>query len=555
MVGSALTLALVGLGAVSNAMPAPTRTLKDRQTWVIGGGDGSFNFGSDVPTTACLEGIPVNEQPPCIPVIISGGINAGKREVKERQTWIIGGGDGSFNWGGNVPSTRCIDGIPLNEQPPCIPAIIGGGLKPPKDKRFTLPAGWNTDINKAIDSLEIRLEKLQNKSHKSRQDRDEIDNIYAALNYLVGITDIHAPPGTTTTLHPGKREILGTLGGYSDSCPDLDGAERALEHLMHKDHPSVHEYIIMHKLKSFLYGCGITIVKSPDGTSTTIKPSDKRDTSALILPTDAHANFDLAGLQIAYEKLAQSIGHSRPSFSTWLAMQQIAATLELYGIKIEKTPSGTTTIIVPSTKTKRQTFTIGNQTCQLADMIGLKAALAALYAAYGPPEQAPDNIFLIEQVIVSTLQLCGQTVNGWTSITPGNPLPGGAIIPDPTQTGAPIIPDQSGSGSSMVPDPVQSGSSMVPDPVQSGSALIPEPTETGSPLIPSDKRQAPIADPAALLAALQLLEEQYGAYGSGTIPVPVFLIMANIVTILQDIPGVVVTGWPLLGAGSIRPSP
>jgi len=156
--------------------------------------------------------------------------------------------------------------------------------------------------------------------------------------------------------------------------------------------------------------------------------------------------------------------------------------------------------------------------------MGLKAALAALLTAYGDPAKAPSNIFLIEQVIVTALQICGQSVQGWTTLTPGNPLPGGPMIPD---KGVP------------------------------GGAIIPDPYIPGSPFKPSDKRQVPVKDPAALLEALQLLERQYGAYGSGKIPVPIFLIMVNMVTILQDIPGVKVPGWPVLGQGSVSlyPSP
>jgi hypothetical protein len=203
-----------------------------------------------------------------------------------------------------------------------------------------------------------------------------------------------------------------------------------------------------------------------------------------------------------------------------MAIQHMETLLKLYGITIEKSPAGTTTTLRPG---RRQTFTIGKQTCQLSDMMGLKAALAALYSAYGPPDKAPQNIFLIEQVIVSALTLCGQTVNGWTTLTPGNPIPGGAIIPDPTTP---------------------------------GGAIVPDPTTPGAPIKPSDKRQAPVSDPSALLEALHLLESKYGTYGSGTIPVPIFLIMENMVTILQDIPGVAVPGWPLLGAGSttVKPS-
>lgn len=435
MVRTALTLALIGLSAMSSAMPAATRAVEERQT-------------------------------------------------------LIGGGNGGISW----PS--CLAGVPLNKQGPCIPAVITGDLK------------------------------------------------------------------------PGKRAVLDAAGSYASECPHLEGTELALERLMQKAHPSAQEYIVMRKMRSLLLACGITIISSPDGTRTTLKPSDKRDAPAVFaLPSNVHATFDLAGLQKAYNTLSQAIGTSKPSLSTWLILQHIASELELYGIELGKPTTGG---LVPSNK-KRQTFTIGNQTCQLADMIGLRAALAALYAAYGPPEDAPDNIFLIEQIIVTTLQLCGQSIGGWTSITPGNPLPGGGstggiipdptqpgggIVPDPTKSGAPIVPDPTKSGAPIVPDPTRSGAPIVPDPTKSGAPIVPDPVASGSPLQPSDRRrQAPISDPAALLAALELLEEQYGNYGSGTIPVPVFLIMQNIVTILQDIPGVVIAGWPLLGAGSIRPSP
>jgi hypothetical protein len=459
MVRSTLTFALIGFGAVSSALPTGDNTVKERQIFGLGPGGSTFGTGS---------------------------------------------GQG----------TQCIAGVPLNEQPPCILTVVGGTVNPPpKGKRFSLPPDANTNKQHAIDTLELQLESLQNKKYKTSEDYEEIADIEAALQYLAGITSISAPPGTGSTFHPGKRT---QLGAYLDQCPDLDGAELALESLLQKDHPSFQEKLMAEKLKSFLLYCGITVIKSPDGTSTTIKPSDKRDVY--------NPDFDLVGLEKAYEQLIQSVGTSKPSFATWLTIQHMEAVLKLYGIAIEASPTGTTTTIRPG-RTRRQTFTIGNQTCQLSDIYSLKAALATLYAAYGPPDKAPQNIFLIEQVIVSYLTLCGQTVNGWTTLTPGNPIPGGPITPDPTTPGSPIVPD---------------------------------PTTPGSPINPSNKkRQAPISDPSALLAALQLLESKYGSYGSGTIPVPVFLIMENIVTILQDIPGVTVPGWPLLGAGStgaINPS-
>ncbi|KAJ9151092.1 hypothetical protein NKR19_g5030 [Coniochaeta hoffmannii] len=471
MVGSALTLALIGLGAVSSALPTGDNAVKERQIFGFGSGGSSFGTGSG-------QGV------------------------------------------------QCNPDVPLTEQPPCILTVIGGTFKPPKGKRFTLPPDANTNKQHAIDTLELQLEALQNKKHKTHDDYEEIADIKAALQYLAGITSISAPPGTGTIFHPGKRSEL-----TAPSCPDslkdnLDGLELAYESLLHQDHLSFQEIIIKEKLKSALLGCGITIVKSPDGTSTILKPSDKRDVYT--------ADFDLVGLEKAYEQLIQSLGSSKPSFTTWLAIQHMESLLKLYGITIEQSPAGTTTTLRPG-KTRRQTFTIGTQTCQLSDIISLKAALATLYAAYGDPRTAPQNIFLIEQVIVSYLTLCGQTVNGWTTLTPGNPIPGGPITPDPTQPGGPIIPD----------------------PTHPGGGIVPDPTTPGGEIHPSDRRQAPISDPSALLAALQLLESKYGGYGSGTIPVPVFLIMENIVTILQDIPGVTVPGWPMLGAGStggIKPS-
>jgi hypothetical protein len=446
MVRSALTLGLLGLSAVSNALPAADK----RQVFGIGGGSSQFGSGSN-PTTPCLAGVPVNEQPPCIVTSI-GTFHPGKRDADKRQVFGIGGGSSQFGSGSN-PTTPCLAGVPVNEQPPCI------------------------------------------------------------------IT-------STGTFHPGKRDTA-EVGAYAAECPhpeNLAGAELALERLIQKDKLSAQEYIIADRLRNYLKGCGITIVKSPDGTTTIIKPSDKRDNTSptfTFTPPTSKPDFDLAGVEKAYEALIQSVGDTKPSFSTWLAIQHLESILKAYGVTIVSSPPGTTTTIKPSDK--RQTFTIGKQTCQLSDVLGLKAALAALTAAYGEPAKAPKNVFLYEQVIVSILNLCGQTVDGWTTLTPGNPIPGSPIVPNPT------IP---------------------------GGAITPDPTVPGGAIHPSDKRQAPISDPAALLQALSILESTYGSYGSGKIPVPVFLIMESIVTILQDVPGVVVPGWPILGAGSttIKPS-
>jgi hypothetical protein len=563
------------------------REVKKRQV-IIGDPSGIFIPGQgDLPI--CLTDTPLNEQPPCFLPPIPGEIEPGKkREVNKRQL-IIGDPSGIFIPGqGDIPI--CLTDIPLNEQPPCMLPPIVGGLEPPtvspKQKRgFVLPPDASTNPKKVIESLEKDLIRLQNKPHKTKQDLEDIEAIKAALLYLAGITNISAPPGTGSTFTPGKRGFvlppdattnpkkvietleldlirlqnkphktkedledieaikaallylagitkisappgtgstftpgkrdsisLDTVGTYASECPNLEGAEIALQTLMHKDKLTVEERIIKQKLEAFLKGCGITIVKSPDGTWTIIKPSDKRDVGTQLNPK---------GLQDAYfalMKAASEVYPSQPSFANWLAIQQISGLLEIYGVS--------TALTVDSAghpKRQTDTITVGSKTCQLADVMGLRAALAALLVAYGEPSKAPVNIFLVEQVIVTALQLCGQSVAGWTTIIPGSPIPGGPMIPDPTVPGGPLIPD---------------------------------PTVPGGEIKPSDrKRQAPVGDPAALLAALKTLEEAYGTYGSGKIPVPVWLIMVNIVTILQTFPGVVVPGWPVLGQGSVVLTP
>ncbi|KAK3943283.1 hypothetical protein QBC46DRAFT_282302 [Diplogelasinospora grovesii] len=536
MVGSVLTLSLLGLGAVTHALPA-SKTVEERQggIWGIGSGSGSFGYGSgSLPTSTCLSNVPISEQPPCILAPITGGFNPPKEkrqgsrfslppdsysntqhaieelelELEQLQNKQDKTPDDYDEIRAIKSALKYLAGITSVSAPP------GSGSTFTPGKRFSLPPDSYSNTKHAIEELEVESEQLQNKDDKTPDDYDEIRAIKSALKYLAGITSISAPPGSGSTFTPGKRQTFGLgdgVGSYSSECPNLDGAELALEALMHEDdHPSVEEYIVTQKLRHFLNGCGVTIIKSPDGTTTTIKPSDKRDTSpapapVFAIPTQS-PGFDLAGLEKAYESLLQSVGTTKPSFSTWLAMQHLADLLEVYGISIDRSPVG------KRAPQSSGTITIGTKACQLSDIMGLRAALAALQTAYGDPAKAPSNIFLIEQVIVTALQICGQGVSGWTTLTPGNPIPGQPINPDPTTPGAPIKP--------------------------------------------SNKiRQAPVSDPAALLAALNLLEQKYGTYGSGTIPVPIFLIMESMVTVLQDIPGVSVPGWPVLGQGSVTLTP
>ncbi|KAL2130172.1 hypothetical protein VTI74DRAFT_6804 [Chaetomium olivicolor] len=565
---------------------------KKKRQFVIGEPSETFVPGQGS-LPQCAVDIPLNQQPPCILPPIVGGLQP---STKKKRQFVIGDpSSGGISVLGEGSLPVCAVDIPLNEQPPCmLPPIVGGiepPTLPPNQKRafvlppdaasnpkkvietlelqliklqnkknktqedledieaikvalkylagitisappgtgstftpgkrgFVLPADATTNAKKVIETLELELIRLQNKKHKSKEDVDDIEAIKAALKYLAGITNISAPPGTGSTFTLGKRYVnLDAVGTYATVCPNLEGAETALQVLMHKDHPTVEERTIMQKLAAFLKGCGITIVKSPDGTFTIIKPSDKKKRNT------AAPQFDLTGLQAAYAallKAASDVSPSTPSFANWLALQQISGLLEIYGAA----PASLAVSSASHPKRQTGTITIGLKTCQLADVMGLRAALAALLTAYGPPATAPANIFLIEQVLVSAIQLCGQPVAGWTTIIPGTPIPGGPMIPDPTQP---------------------------------GGWLVPDPTVPGGEMKPSTRKTraapAPVGDPQALLEALKVLEQAYGTYGSGKIPVPVWLVMVNVVTILQSIPGVVVEGWPVLGQGSVVLTP
>ncbi|EOO00944.1 hypothetical protein UCRPA7_3615 [Phaeoacremonium minimum UCRPA7] len=425
-----------------------------------------------------------------------------------------------------APSASCIPDI-LKYFDICIlPGTITGGFKPPKRQTFVLPPDNNQNLKDIIKDLETQYITLKNKNHRTAAEEAKLKQLKSALAQL-GITNIDADPGVITTITPGKRQIF-ELPDDSPSgwCADVTGAELALEDLIHATSsraPTVHEYFVMNNLKSYLSACGIKIVSSPDGTTTIIRPG-KRD---IALPTNRDPGFDLEGLELAYKALTQSLNGKQATGMTWFVLQNMATALDFWGISIDKSPLGTSTTLVPGKRQGDGIFTIGTPSCELTDIVGLKAALAALQTMYGSPAKSPQNIFLIEQLIVSALQYCGQTVPGWTTLTPGNPIPGGPLVPDPTVPGGPITPD----------------------PTVPGGPITPDPTVPGGPLQPST-RQLPVSDPAGLLAAINDLESKYGKYGSGTIPVPVFLIMQNIVTILQGM-GVTVPGWPILGAGSV----
>lgn len=555
---------------------------KTKRQILIGPGSGDFfpGDGSTIPT--CEISLPISEQPPCIFFPIPGEITPGNGK---RQ--ILGPGWSDFHPGSGNTIPTCEISLPIKQQPPCIFFPIPGEIRPgkrsfilpadyatntkqvilqlekqlvalqnkknktsediadiraikaalkylanidqisappgsetgfvPGKRSFSLPSDYASDTKKVILQLEKQLIALQNKKNKTDEDLADIQAIKSALKYLAGIDQISAPPGTETGFVPGKRDT-SSVGAYASVCPGLEGAEIALETLLHKPKPTVQEYIIIQKLTNFLAGCGIAIVKSPDGTWTIIKPSDKKrglDTEVAVATPQPVADFDLAGLEESYHLLLESTQGGQPSFVTWLALRQMADLLELYGAPIDGAVSSA------SAPSKRQ-ITIGTGSCQLLDILGLKAALAALMTAYGDPAKTPTNIFLIEQILVTAIQLCGQGVPGWTTLTPGNPIPGGPLVPDTTIPGGPIKPD---------------------------------PYVPGGPIRPGRRQADALDDPTTLLDALQVLEAHYGGYESGTIPAPLFLTMLNLVTILQEVYGVTVKGWPVLGPGTVVLTP
>ncbi|KAK4139095.1 uncharacterized protein C8A04DRAFT_33443 [Dichotomopilus funicola] len=380
MVGSTLALSLVGFAAVQ-ALPV-AKTVEERQIWIgpgsgvfipgdpnnyppcftdvplneqppcllppivgpiepstkakrqatIGGGSTTITPGDGDELPTCLAGIPVNEQPPCLLAPITGPIEP---STKAKRQITIGDGSGTIT-PGDPELPECLTDVPLNEQPPCFLTPIGGGVNPSTKKRsVVLPPDFTTNPKKAIAELKAELTRLQNKKNKTKQDRQDIAAIKAALKYLAtlpgsgstftpgkrgfvlppdfasnpkqviieleaelirlqnkqhkttedlqdiaaikaaltyiaGVTGISAPPGTGSSFTPGKRD-----GGVDTvACPNLDGAEIAFETLIHSDAKTPEERYAIEQLAAFLKSCGITIVASPDGTYTIIKPSD-----------------------------------------------------------------------------------------------------------------------------------------------------------------------------------------------------------------------------------------------------------------------------------------
>ncbi|KAH6646389.1 hypothetical protein BKA67DRAFT_541356 [Truncatella angustata] len=519
-----LRLGVTALAFVALARGAPVskaeRVLKQRQFQI--GPTPTVIWGGTTPTAIPTSG------PGTLPPI-TGGLNPPPR--REDTGPVLGGSDSALKahitsleleyefyvqqYGKNPPEfvtkrEKEIElelkkyGITIIQTPDGTSTTITFGKVKRQDSTGPTLGGSDPSALKAhIISLELEYEFYVQQYGKNppapiTQREREIENELKKY----GITIIQTPDGTSTTITFGKvkrEDALVGGGGYGAASFDLAGLEKTLESLWDKYGPNPpHDvYVIEEKIKHVLLAYGVTIVQSPEGTSTTLYPSTKRSSPS----------YDIESLEVILGTLLQKYNGERPPLADWLVIQHIGAVLKSYGTSIEQSPSSTVTITKPSDK-RDGVIKVGDS----VNVIALQALLALLEATYGTAP--PRDIFLIEQTIVIILKTQG-------IIIPGFPIPGGAITPDPT------IP---------------------------GGGITPDPTIPGGGLNPSTKRTSPKFDVEGLQAALALLGDQYGAYGSGTIPMSVFIIMQNVVTILQA-EGVTVPAWPNVGGGSTTIGP
>lgn len=512
-----------------------------------------------------------------------------ERGSKPRQ-WQIGDPyTSTLGWGGTTPTA-----IPTSG-PGTLPPITGG-LNPPPPKRQdtdTALDGSDASALKAhIIALELEYEGLLQRYGKNPPSiiLERENDIEDKLKQY-GITIVQTPDGTSTTITFGKakrQEDIGPVLGGSDPSAlkaHLVSLELEYEFLVQQYGKSPPASIAKREreIEAELRKYGITIIQTPDGTSTTITPGKNRrgdPTSS----TNAYgeAAFDLAGLEMTFESLWQQYG-ANPPHDVFVVEENIKHLLLAYGVSSVQSPDGTSTTIYPSTRRSAPGYDIekleailesalqqydggrppladwlviqhiaavlksydiiidqsssdasslsktnDRRGCTIAvgdsvNIIALQALLAVLEATYGLTP--PRDILLIEQTIATILETQG-------IIIPGFPVPGGSLNPDPT------IP----------------GGGLNPDPTIPGGGLTPDPTVPGGPLEPSTRRRTADFDVKGLQAALTRLEAEYGGYGSGTVPTAVFILMQNIATVLQA-EGVTVAGWPNLGGSTtIGPS-
>ncbi len=218
MTRSVLTLALLGIGAV-RALPAST-TVEDRQ--ILGGGSGGFSGALDRPRPRASLACPPRSdrhvswhhrspaawfRPRRSEQFGVGGSSDREQAIAALELQLLAlkskpdpTDDDLAQIAALEAMIRYTEGIASISAPPGVNTTLTHS----HPKRFTLPEGYNGDRARAIDELERQLEALENKGHKTEEDWDEIRDIKEALKYLAGVTSISAPPGSSSTFHPGR---------------------------------------------------------------------------------------------------------------------------------------------------------------------------------------------------------------------------------------------------------------------------------------------------------------------------------------------------------------
>jgi hypothetical protein len=369
------------------------------------------------------------------------------------------------------------------------------GFRPPKTKRDDV-----NQLKERIKDLEIRLTQLQNKPDKERGDYREMAWLRDELERIAGVVKIIAPPGTITTLTPGKkhrRQILVLPPGGSSSCPTHAQAQMALDQLKRAlDNgrlPGRAERAAIAALEASLRACGMRLEyeevedwerghERDDGWGGEEGEEGEgdevvwtfEDGRTLWPRGQQEEQLNVAGLEAARDAILTQLSGAQAGEATLAVLQRINALI----LSAEEPQA---------LRARQDVFKLGEGACQLADVLALKAALAALSTAYGHPSAAPPSIYLVEQVIVSALQICKQEVPGWTTITPGNPVWGGPMVPEKPSQGGSLVPEKpSQGGGSLVPEKPSQGGSLVPERPGQGGSIVPDKPGAGSEVKPSD---------------------------------------------------------------------
>ncbi|KAK4161574.1 hypothetical protein QBC43DRAFT_268466 [Cladorrhinum sp. PSN259] len=224
------------------------------------------------------------------------------------------------------------------------PPGTGSSFTPGKRDIFKLPPDAASNPKKAIETLELTLEGLQNKKHKTKEDIANIKAIKEALKYLVGIIDIQAPPGTGSTFTPGKRAFTLPPDAASNPKKVIATLELTLISLQNKRNKTKEDLEDIAAIKGALkYLAGIIDIQAPPGTGSTFTPGKR----GFVLPPDATTNT-----KKVIEKLERDlIALQNKRYKTredWEDIKAIKAALfYLAGITNISAPPGTGSTFTP----------------------------------------------------------------------------------------------------------------------------------------------------------------------------------------------------------------